>query len=378
MVEERGLQMRRALEKKEAQQTLEGLISVSLKDHHAGDDAKPEEVVAELTFDDLPCAETVDEGAARKITPQCLESIFFGHLQSPRSSERWDRTSTDFNALGASFDGGRRDSCETGMIVRELIDKESVLQLLVDENRSLRLFVETLKQTILGLGGDVPEFAPQSTAHGDEATVQASPAIQDTKGLDALQAGKCREAEYSASTRNEIMPSPSRSPTQAGSKHNGLHEKAELVECCRCRQQQERQLVRSRSWPASTSLHSAVPLRKTGLASFHAEMESVAQSFAQRQSSIPAVERECEVASSSGIFNQNAVSFFDSIVSGLTLGVGTPSKRAGEAGQISSQGALVNGLKKQITSLEYNNDQLLLFVLDARERYPELYLPDLC
>jgi predicted transcriptional regulator len=61
MVEERGLQMRRALERKDAQQAVEGLISGVRRELQETSEQEEhiDQIVAELTFDDLDDAWTV-------------------------------------------------------------------------------------------------------------------------------------------------------------------------------------------------------------------------------------------------------------------------------------------------------------------------------
>ena len=191
LVEERGLQMRRALEKKEAQQALEGLVSVSRTDNQSAeppgregglgrgtsaDDGQAQpEVEAELTFDDSPCAENRDQGTVhKKMSPQSLESIIFGQIESPRVSLDM-RHSADWNCINASFDESRMG--------QELIDRENVLQLLVGENRSLHLYIDTLKQTILDLGGAVPGPSPEASLPVNETTMHASLEFRDAKTL---------------------------------------------------------------------------------------------------------------------------------------------------------------------------------------------------
>ena len=277
----------------------------------ADDGQAQPEVEAELTFDDSPCAENRDQGTEKKMSPQSLESILFGLAESPRMSLDM-RHSADWNAVSTSFDESRMG--------REHIDRESVLQLLVDENRSLHLYIDTLKQTILNLGGAVPGPSPEASLPVSETTMQASPEFQVSMTLGAVQ------------TEDHDKGTPAASTGSADAKIQKQVPHGPSVECCRCRSRlvrprHEKQMARSQSWPSSPSLPRS--LHGESSASFRAEMESVQQSFAQR-SSTAADGGGRAVAASSGhtIFNQNAVSFFDSMVSGLTLGVSTPSKRS--------------------------------------------------
>jgi hypothetical protein len=197
-VEQRGLQMRRALEKKEAQQAVEGLISASRKEMDAAANKAQapdaQEIVAELTFDEghedqtldwavrnhththilslqitllpLPSAladthrrvsvlilavykhkqvkTDYDESPVHKFTPQNLESILFGGLlgDSPRRGDprnsfdgrpdsmdrRPESMDSSYSSMGASFSNHK--SHEVGTITRELINKETILQML--------------------------------------------------------------------------------------------------------------------------------------------------------------------------------------------------------------------------------------------------------
>jgi len=370
LLEERGLQMRRALEKTEAQQVVEGLIAVSRTAETA---EAGETVVAELTYDATGDAWAVNPDyehrpdAGLGNSPQWLESMLLGAIDSPRStSSKIDRGSLDCNSVSASLDG----NCDVGTILRELVSKDRALQMLVDENRSLRVFTEKLKSTIIDLGGVLPdEWAlPDGDADAAESPV-ASPGdtARDEKVI----------------THEKVIMAP-------GAKDRGLFQNPRqevATTCSRCSRPLGKQMVRSRSWSAAEQAWprtGPVSPKPESSATFRDEMEVAFQNFKQKKnpsSPTTSAKQENRITSSRPaggggggghtLFNQHAASFFDSIVSGLTLGVSTPSKRSNEGPSPETR------LKEKVKGLEYTNDQLLLFVLDARARYPDLYLPDL-
>lgn len=54
-----------------------------------------------------------------------------------------------------SFDSPFRKSYDIGTLTRELSNKDIVMQMLADENRTLKCYIELLQQSIQELGGEV-------------------------------------------------------------------------------------------------------------------------------------------------------------------------------------------------------------------------------
>ena len=76
---------------------------------------------------------------------------------SPRASGAW-RASLHSKIDGErpeSFDSPFRKSYDIGTLTRELSNKDIVMQMLADENRTLKCYIELLQQSIQELGGEV-------------------------------------------------------------------------------------------------------------------------------------------------------------------------------------------------------------------------------
>ena len=211
LVEERAVQMRRALEKNEAQEAVDSMILAARKDIEdvlvrAQFAERGEEVVScELTFnghDEKWGVVNYDGGMAHKITPQSLEQILFGpslaiegeHEEQPSSPPKSPLAfsqrrhgfsgrleSTDSIGLGGV--SSMRKSYELGTITRELMSKESSLQMLADRNRALRSYIEVLQETIRALGAAVPQPSDPLRPDDDEEPAAGNFQIYDEARL---------------------------------------------------------------------------------------------------------------------------------------------------------------------------------------------------
>ena len=100
------------------------------------------------------------------------ESILFGmSADSPRVDGDWRAS---FNSKCESiwerpesvdspaFSSFNRKSYDIGTLTRELVNKETVVHMLADENRSLKQYVELLRHSIQELGGEVHISHPKA------------------------------------------------------------------------------------------------------------------------------------------------------------------------------------------------------------------------